>query len=237
LTYGAVKTKEGTVAYVGGCPLLSADSGVVRLRPDLDGANREGMGRDLREFGPAEPLCASLYFPEDSEDGAALLARLPIHTAPAPAREKELALRSGDLMATLHMTGHGVDLTGITDQRTGESWLRGENNALFSVLLRQVGGEKQYMLSSLDGWEDVSALSGHGRLTLVFDRPRDPALAGVSIVLTAACDPDRNRISWDMDLQNNSETVAYVDTAKTSQISGLRNWGQIPITFGYGKSQ
>src|SRR3954453_9305115 len=37
--------------------------------------------------------------------------------------------------------------------------------------------------------------------------------------------------------QNNSETVPYVDTAKTSQISGLRNCGHIPITFGYGNSQ
>src|SRR5216684_3548810 len=34
--------------------------------------------------------------------------------------------------------------------------------------------------------------------------------------------------------QNNSETVPYVDTAKTSQISGLRNCGQIPIVLGYG---
>src|SRR6185436_14980095 len=29
----------------------------------------------------------------------------------------------------------------------------------------------------------------------------------------------------------------YVETAKTSQISGLRNCGQRPIVFGYGKSQ
>ena len=37
--------------------------------------------------------------------------------------------------------------------------------------------------------------------------------------------------------QNSSETVRYVETAKTSQISGLRNCGQIPIVFGYGSSQ
>src|SRR5262249_30635759 len=31
--------------------------------------------------------------------------------------------------------------------------------------------------------------------------------------------------------------VAYVETANTSQISGLRNCGQTPIVFGYGNSQ
>src|SRR3954471_19137603 len=37
--------------------------------------------------------------------------------------------------------------------------------------------------------------------------------------------------------QNSSDTVAYVETAKTSQISGLRNCGQTPIEFGYGSIQ
>src|SRR4029078_7030822 len=31
-----------------------------------------------------------------------------------------------------------------------------------------------------------------------------------------------------------AETVAYVETANTSHISGLRNCGQRPIVFGYG---
>src|SRR5664279_2048745 len=37
--------------------------------------------------------------------------------------------------------------------------------------------------------------------------------------------------------QKRAEIVAYVETAKTSHIRGLRNWGQRPIVFGYGKSQ
>src|SRR5688500_4617941 len=37
--------------------------------------------------------------------------------------------------------------------------------------------------------------------------------------------------------QNTTDTVAYVDTAKTSQISGLRNCGHNPIVLGYGNSQ
>src|SRR3954467_4989080 len=37
--------------------------------------------------------------------------------------------------------------------------------------------------------------------------------------------------------QNKAETVAYVETANTSQTSGLRNCGQIPIELGYGSSQ
>src|SRR5436190_13304324 len=37
--------------------------------------------------------------------------------------------------------------------------------------------------------------------------------------------------------QNISDTVPYVDTANTSQISGLRNCGQMFIVFGYGTSQ
>src|SRR5581483_2566027 len=37
--------------------------------------------------------------------------------------------------------------------------------------------------------------------------------------------------------QNSAETVAYVDTANTSQMSGERNWGQMFIVFGYGNSQ
>src|SRR5271156_2843374 len=32
--------------------------------------------------------------------------------------------------------------------------------------------------------------------------------------------------------QNSSDTVPYVDTANTSQISGLRNCGQIPMVLG-----
>src|SRR5215813_8303996 len=37
--------------------------------------------------------------------------------------------------------------------------------------------------------------------------------------------------------QNIAETVAYVETANTSHINGLRNCGQIPIVFGYGNNQ
>src|SRR3954468_9862104 len=37
--------------------------------------------------------------------------------------------------------------------------------------------------------------------------------------------------------QNSAETVAYVETAKTSQTSGLRNCGHVPIELGYGNSQ
>ena len=37
--------------------------------------------------------------------------------------------------------------------------------------------------------------------------------------------------------QNISDTVRYVETAKMSQMSGLRNCGQIPIVLGYGSSQ
>ena len=32
--------------------------------------------------------------------------------------------------------------------------------------------------------------------------------------------------------QNNNDTVKYVETAKTSQMSGLRNCGQMFIVFG-----
>src|SRR6516225_1827686 len=37
--------------------------------------------------------------------------------------------------------------------------------------------------------------------------------------------------------QNINDTVAYVETAKTSQMSGLRNCGHTPIVLGYGSSQ
>ena len=37
--------------------------------------------------------------------------------------------------------------------------------------------------------------------------------------------------------QKTTEIVAYVDTAKTSHASGLRNCGQTFIVFGYGSSQ
>ena len=37
--------------------------------------------------------------------------------------------------------------------------------------------------------------------------------------------------------QKRAEIVAYVETAKTSHMRGLRNCGQRPIVFGYGNSQ
>src|SRR6266704_3712991 len=37
--------------------------------------------------------------------------------------------------------------------------------------------------------------------------------------------------------QKSADTVAYVETANTSQMSGLRNCGQTPIVLGYGSSQ
>src|SRR5919108_5677228 len=37
--------------------------------------------------------------------------------------------------------------------------------------------------------------------------------------------------------QNRTETVKYVETAKTSQIKGLRNCGHTPMVSGKGKSQ
>src|SRR5262245_6129950 len=37
--------------------------------------------------------------------------------------------------------------------------------------------------------------------------------------------------------QKSSDTVRYVDTAKTSHTSGLRKFGHMSIVFGYGSSQ
>ena len=37
--------------------------------------------------------------------------------------------------------------------------------------------------------------------------------------------------------QNSADTVPYVLTANTSQMSGLRNCGQMLMLFGYGSSQ
>ena len=37
--------------------------------------------------------------------------------------------------------------------------------------------------------------------------------------------------------QKSSETVQYVETANTSQMSGLRKFGHSVIAFGYGNSQ
>src|SRR6185436_21002546 len=37
--------------------------------------------------------------------------------------------------------------------------------------------------------------------------------------------------------QNIADTVAYVETAKTSHTSGLRKFGSMFIVFGYGNSQ
>src|SRR6185503_9544841 len=37
--------------------------------------------------------------------------------------------------------------------------------------------------------------------------------------------------------QKSAETVPYVETANTSQISGLRNCGHRPIVLGYGNNQ
>src|SRR5579864_5728595 len=37
--------------------------------------------------------------------------------------------------------------------------------------------------------------------------------------------------------QNTADTVAYVETAKTSQTSGLRKFGWTVVEFGYGNSQ
>src|SRR6476660_744000 len=37
--------------------------------------------------------------------------------------------------------------------------------------------------------------------------------------------------------QNRNDAVKYVETANTSQISGLRNCGQTPMVLGIGNSQ
>src|SRR6185503_2006644 len=58
------------------------------------------------------------------------------------------------------------------------------------------------------------------RLVLLFDESRREARSGTR---------PRN--------QNSSEIVKYVETAKTSQVSGLLNCGQMPLTLGYGMSQ
>src|SRR5438128_12025045 len=56
-----------------------------------------------------------------------------------------------------------------------------------------------------------------------------------------ACDGDRSRSVARSGIsptyQNNSDTVAYVDTANTSHTSGLLNCGHTPIVFGYGTIQ
>src|SRR5882724_2425626 len=58
------------------------------------------------------------------------------------------------------------------------------------------------------------------RLVLLFDESRREARSGT-----------RPRY------QKSSEIVKYVETAKTSHVSGLLNCGQMPWTLGYGMSQ
>ena len=45
---------------------------------------------------------------------------------------------------------------------------------------------------------------------------------------------ERREVRYQSDEPEQRETVPYVETANTSQISGLRNCGQSPMVLGYG---
>jgi hypothetical protein len=179
------------------------------------GKSRANLNRDLREYGPRDAFRANLFYGKKGSDAdfGRYVGNLPAHVCvpEKPKTDGVTDIRSGAISVRLHNTGSGADIIGMRDERTGEPLLTRSKNRLFTLLFRDTKTmEREYLISSLRGWRRVVMDAGPDVTTILFSDPESAEFEGISVALTAFCTPERNRISWELDVRNASKTLSLI---------------------------
>jgi hypothetical protein len=159
--FAAVSGDAGTIAFVGGHPAVAQSQGSAILQGDAEASH---IAQDLREFSPAHPFCAHLLLGGPEADPAELIGHIPQAEHLPACTQGTLSIQSGALTVNLAVGEDGVDLVRIRDEKAGTDLLCREGNTLFTLMLRTLDLETEYVIDSLHGWGQVSTVPGKDRV-------------------------------------------------------------------------
>lgn len=118
---------------------------------------------------------------------------------------REIFLKAGELNASFCQTDGGILLCGLSDEKSGISFFKGEVS-LFKLTARSLKSGETVCLSSNEDWGE--ALTSIGKNSAVFTLSDNKKLSGVTVILTAVF--GKNKIIWNTELQSdNNEFGLY----------------------------
>jgi hypothetical protein len=120
------------------------------------------------------------------------------------AAEPLTRVTAGDLQLTLCNSDSGVRINRMLDAQSGQELLATNPLPLFSLTLRQAGSSNERGLTADGGWSQYT-IQRHGpRFELRWSRPRDKALAGLSVTATVSPDAQASAVRWKLRVDNTS---------------------------------
>ncbi len=193
-------------AFAGGYPALQSADGVVTVKADYQ--NNVKI-YDISEYGPQNPFVSNIVCSTESIDAESWLDKIPCLDASNALLEGNQMIATGNLKIVLHQNGQGLDLLRIEDVRKEKMLLSRGINMLFSLNLRHVEKKTKLHLDSHEGWGSIQTTSTKNMHTWVFSDHKE--VENISVILTAFCDSERSRISWDLSVQNESAVYSVQD--------------------------
>ena len=110
-------------------------------------------------------------------------------------------ISAGSLTVSLSLEKNGASLRGITDKKTGKSFLKSGCGSLFTVTAREKGAENFISVDSLSGWNSVCA--GESGVVHTVTLSDHVLLKGVTVILSAVASADK--IEWTVRLHSENE--------------------------------
>lgn len=214
--YLAVRAGNEQYAFIGGQPRIAVADGVGTISPDVYAEmvvrDRMEYGEnhwDIPEYGPERPFSATLVYGAAAASPTDWLDCIPAIVHEESGRQADVTLRAGDLEVGFGNNGQGVELLSIYDKKAGRFLLQGGANALFTAGLRAPQTKEDILLSSAKGWGQVHIIPSDKLCSLVFSNHCEAE--GITVMITALCDEEKSRISWEMDIQNQSKIYAVFE--------------------------
>lgn len=194
--YLGVCGEQGSFALVGGEMHAAYNEPHRVLGPDYwtIGPQHITGAFDLSAFHAASPMLTTLVLGEAAAAPGEWLARIPPVIQPEEDAAGAVILEAGDMKISLYRTGCGVRINGLWDKKTGCRWLKNSTAPLFTAALRDVNTRKTVLVSSMDGWEQVTLEKTSAGAELTFAGAK--AAPGVSVRINAETVPELHEIAW-----------------------------------------
>lgn len=185
---------------------------------------------DLRKYDAVHPFVTHISM--TGEGGSARF----MHEAHAAGERFEMA--SGDLSVTIARKEQGLLLQRIDDRKSGTLLKDGYGESLFNLLLRDVAdtGDEEYMLTSGDGWGEVTVTRRESGYELRFAEPTNAALSGVAVTLEAVLKPESSRIEWEADVRCRNERRTVVRFDPPMLHMDAQEDGRLFVAYGPGQA-
>lgn len=133
-------------------------------------------------------------------------------------KETDLKIYSGKMEVQFRRTDTGLELVTIFDRATHQQLAAAKQPPLFEIHLRRPSGEKPIgnekvkkaatsKLVADRGWSKIDIQKEDtGVVAIRFTKPIDPQLVGLAVTLQVTPDPEKNKLSWSIAVQNESTT-------------------------------